>query len=46
MENDIEPKSEKTESLIAFCTNVVRLMERIKESEHGSTLITVQPKMD
>jgi hypothetical protein len=32
VENDIEPKSDKAESLIAFCSNVVRLIERIKES--------------
>lgn len=30
VENDIEPKCEKTESLITFCTNVVKMMERIK----------------
>ncbi len=46
VENDIEPKSEKAESLIAFCSNVVKLMERIKESEHGSTLVAIQPRVE
>lgn len=45
LEKDIEPKCEKTENLIAFSSNVVKLMEKIKESEHGSTLVTVQPQI-
>ena len=32
--------------MIAFCNNTVKVIEKIKESEHGSTLITIQPKID
>ncbi len=46
IEGDIEPKCEAAYNLVAFSANVARLMERIKESEHGSTLITVQPKVN
>ena len=30
VENDVEPKCEVAENLIAFCGNVVKMMERIK----------------
>jgi hypothetical protein len=46
VENDIEPKSISAKELVAFSSNVIKVMEKIKESEHGSTLITVQPKVE
>ena len=44
-ENNIEPKCEKTENLVSFCVNIMKIMEKIKESEHGSTMVTIQPQI-